>query len=167
MSVAVYPGSFDPITLGHLNIIKRVAKHFDKVYVCILVNSKKEPLFSAEARVALIKKVVRHIPNVEVEWSDELTVEYAKKRGATAIVKGVRAMSDFEVEFQQASINHVLDCNIETFFLRAEGKYDYLSSTVVKEMARYGADLTMFAPREIIDDIKRKTAEKISGGKQR
>jgi len=157
MKIAIYPGSFDPITLGHLNIIRRAAVVFDKIIVCVMVNSEKDPMFNIEERVELVARVTKRLGNVEVDTSDLLLAEYAKKKGATIIIKGLRAMSDFEKEFQMAIINKKMYPGLETVFLTASEKYTYLSSTVVKEMARYGADLGEFAPREIIDDIIEKT----------
>ena len=156
MSVAVYPGSFDPITLGHLNIIRRSAAVFDELLVCVMVNSGKHPLFNTEERVELIERTVTRFPNVKVESSGELLVEYMKERGAKVIIKGLRAVSDFDREFQIALINRKLDQGIETFFMPSSEKYTYLSSTAVKEMARYGADLQTFVPMEIIEDVLRK-----------
>ena len=162
MRIAVYPGSFDPITLGHLNIIKRAAQIFDKVHVCVMINSGKTPLFSLQERMELIKRVVSRFDNVEVDQSDKLLVEYAKSVGATVIVKGLRAVTDFEMEFQMALTNKKIAPSIETVFLTSSEKYTFLSSTVVKEMARHGADLKSFVPREIITDIVNKMQ---TGGK--
>ena len=159
MKIAVYPGSFDPITLGHLNIIKRAAKIFDKVYVCVMVNSGKCPMFTLEERMEFARRVVKRFGNVEVECSDMLLVRYARTKNASVIVKGLRAVSDFEMEFQMAMTNKKLEPSIDTVFLAAGEKYTYLSSTVVKEMAKYGADLNKFVPREIIDDIIKKTRD--------
>jgi pantetheine-phosphate adenylyltransferase len=153
MKTAVYPGSFDPITLGHLNIIKRAARIFDKVYVCVMKNSEKNPLFTREERVELIKRTVKNFPNVEVETADGLLVNYCRSHNAAVIVKGLRAVSDFDWEFQMALANRKIDPAIDTLFLTASEKYTFLSSTVVKEMAKYGADLREFVPREILDDI--------------
>jgi len=153
MSIAVYPGSFDPITLGHLNIIRRSASVFEEVLVCVMVNSEKNPLFTIEERVELIKRTVARFPNVKVESSKELLVEYMKNRGAKVIIKGLRAVSDYDREFQIALINKKLDEKIETVFMPSSEKYTYISSTVVKEMARYGADLATFVPMEIIEDV--------------
>ena len=153
MSIAVYPGSFDPITLGHLNVIRRAAAVFDELLVCVMVNSSKDPLFSHEERVELIKRTIARFPNVGVESSGELLVEYMKTRGAKVIIKGLRAVSDFDREFQIALVNRKLDQGIETLFMPSSEKYTYLSSTVVKEMARYGADLETFVPKEIINDV--------------
>ncbi|UOO36958.1 pantetheine-phosphate adenylyltransferase [Oscillospiraceae bacterium CM] len=153
MLTAVYPGSFDPITLGHLNIIKRAAALFDKVYVCVMKNSEKDPLFTREERVELIERTVTRFPNVAVETSDGLLVQYARDRGASVIVKGLRAVSDFDWEFQMALANRKIDPKIDTLFLASSEKYTFLSSTVVKELAKYGADLRDFVPREILDDV--------------
>jgi len=153
MSLAVYPGSFDPITLGHLNIIRRTAAVFDKLYVCVMINSDKNPLFTCEERVEFIKRTVVRYKNVMVESSEELLVEYMRKRNAKVIVKGLRAVSDFDREFQTALINRKLEPGIETLFMPSSEKYTYISSSAVKEMTRYGADLKTFVPHEIIDDL--------------
>ena len=157
MSIAVYPGSFDPITLGHLNVIRRAASVFDELIVCVMVNSGKNPLFTHEERVELIRRTVAKYPNVKAEMSEELLVEFMKTRGAKVIIKGMRAVSDYEQEFQIAMVNRKLNSNIETLLMLSSEKYTYLSSSVVKEMARYGADLGTFVPKEIIDDVLRKT----------
>ena len=156
MKTAIYPGSFDPVTLGHLNIIKRAAQCFDRVIVCVMVNSKKHGLFTPEERVELLERCTARFPNVEVDFSDELLAAYAKRSKAHVVVKGLRAVSDFEQEVQMAVINRKLNPRLETMFLASSDKYTYLSSTVVKEMARYGADLGEFVPREIVDDVDRK-----------
>ena len=153
MSIAVYPGSFDPITLGHLNIIRRAAALFDELLVCVMVNSGKNPLFTHEERVELIRRTTTRFSNVKAEASQELLVEYMRERGAKVIVKGLRAVSDFDREFQIALVNRKLDEGIETLFMPSSEKYTYLSSTVVKEMAGYGADLHTFVPKEIIADV--------------
>ena len=157
MSTAIYPGSFDPITLGHLNIIRRSAQIFDKVIVCIMVNSSKtKPMFTINERVEMVRKVVGRFPNVEVDTSDGLLAEYAKKYDGAVVVKGMRAASDFEYEFQMNLINKKINPGLETMFLTASEKYTFLSSSVVREMASYGADLTGFVPYEIIDEVKEK-----------
>jgi len=156
MNIAVYPGSFDPITLGHLNIIRRTAAVFDKVYVCVMVNSTKNPMFDRDERVELIERTVARYKNVVVETSSDLVVKYMKDRGAKVIIKGLRAVSDFDREFQIALVNRKIDPGIETLFMPSSEKYTYLSSTVVKEMAQYGADLRAFVPKEIIEDVYRK-----------
>lgn len=159
MRTAIYPGSFDPVTLGHLNIIKRVAACFDNVIVCVMVNSKKQGMFTPEERVELLRKSTARFSNVQVDYSNELLAAYAKRRKAHVVVKGLRAVSDFEQEVQMAVINRHLNPKLETMFLASSEKYTYLSSTIVKEMARYGADLTGLIPREIVDDVNRRMRE--------
>lgn len=156
MKTAIYPGSFDPITLGHLNLIKRAAGVFDKLVVCVMVNSEKRPLFSVEERVEQIKLVTQRFDNVEVDSWSGLVAEYARKRDAEVVVRGLRALSDYEKECQMAIINKKINPKLETFFLAASEKYMYLSSSAVKEMAVFGADLSEFAPRELIDEIMRR-----------
>ena len=129
---------------------------FDKLFVCVMVNSEKNPMFTQEERVELIRRTVAKYGNVEVETSSKLVVEYMKDKGAKVIVKGLRAVSDFDREFQIALINNKIAPGVETFFLPSSEKYTYLSSTVVKEMAKYGADLHAFVPQEIIEDVLRK-----------
>ena len=160
MKRAIYPGSFDPVTLGHLNIIKRAAAMFDELIVCVSVNSSKSAgLFTPEERVELIRKVTEDIPNVRVDCSRELLAAYAKRRRAHVVVKGLRAVSDFEQEVQMAVINRKLNPRLETMFLASSEKYTYLSSTIVKEMARYGANLADFVPREIVDAVNQRMRE--------
>jgi pantetheine-phosphate adenylyltransferase len=159
MKNAIYPGSFDPVTVGHLNIIRRSAEIFDHLTVCVMVNAGKNPMFSLEERVELIRRVTRDLPNVEVDFSGELLAEYARKKGKCVIVKGLRAGSDFENEFQMAMINHKLNPDLDTMFLTAEHQYTYLSSSMVKELGRYGADLSDFLPHEIIPDFLRRIEE--------
>ena len=158
MKTAIYPGSFDPITLGHLNIIKRAAVCFDKLIVCVMVNSEKvnRGLFTEAERVELIRRVVAKLPNVEVDSSSTLIAEYARQKKACTLVKGLRAVSDYENELQMALINRKLNPRLETMFLPSSTKYTYVSSSMGKEMARYGADLSDFVPREIIADIQEK-----------
>ena len=157
MSLAICPGSFDPITLGHLNIIRRSAQIFDQVIVCIMFNSTKTmPMFTIDERVEMVQKVVKRFSNVEVATSDGLLAEYAKQFDKPVIVKGLRAASDFEYEFQMNLINKKINPELETMFLTASEKYTFLSSSVVREMASYGADLTGFVPCEIIDEIEKK-----------
>ena len=160
MKNAIYPGSFDPVTIGHLNIIRRASEIFDKLTVCVMVNAGKNPMFSLEERVELIKRVTSDLPNVEVDFSGELLAEYARKKGKCVIVKGLRAGSDFESEFQMAMINHKLNPDLDTMFLTAEHQYTYLSSSMVKELGRYGADLSDFLPGDIIPDFQRKIQER-------
>lgn len=160
MTTALIPGSFDPITLGHLNIIRRAATIFDKVVVCVMKNSAKNYMFTIDERVALVEKVVNRFPNVEVATTNVLLAEFAKRYEGAVIVKGLRAVSDFDYEFQIALINKKMNPDLDTLFLTASEKYTFLSSTVVKEMAAYGADLSEFAPVEIIDDIIKRTNDR-------
>lgn len=148
-SIAVCPGSFDPITNGHLDIIQRGAKVFDKVYVVVLSNSSKQPLFSTEERAELIRKVTAHIPNVEVDHYQGLLVDYAKEVKANAILRGLRAVSDFEYEMQITSMNRVLNDQLETFFMMTNSQYSFLSSSIVKEVAKYGAKVSELVPKEV------------------
>ncbi len=155
VKTAVYPGSFDPITLGHLNIIERAASIFDYLIVCVGYNIKKDPLFSAEERVRIIQKSTAHIKNVEVEESDEVLAHYAQRKGACVVVKGLRAVSDFESEFTMSLINKKLNPQLDTMFLSAEEKYMYLSSSAVKELGYYSdVDLGDFLPAEIIGEFR-------------
>ena len=153
MTTAIYPGSFDPITLGHLNIIRRAARIFDRVVVCVMVNSAKKPMFTRDERLELISRVIERLPNVSVDTSNTLLAEYVKRYENPVLIKGLRAVSDFESEFQLALINNRLNQRLDTVFLPSDAKYTYISSSVVKEMARYGADLSKFVPREILDDV--------------
>ena len=164
MKIAIYPGSFDPITSGHLNIIRRAASIFDKLIVCVMVNSAKKPMFSREERVDMIRQVTEDISNVEVDSSDELLAEYAKRRGSCVIVKGLRAGSDFENEFQMALINHKINPTLDTMFLTAEHQYMYLSSSTVKELGNYDVDLSDFLPQEIVPVFKQRIADISQGG---
>ena len=154
MKVAIYPGSFDPVTSGHLNIIRRAANIFDRLIVCVMVNAGKNPMFTLEERVELIRRVTKDLPNVEVDSSSELLADYAKRKGGCVIVKGLRASSDFENEFQMALINHKINPELDTMFLPAESQYMYLSSSTVKELGSYGVDLSDFLPGEIIPDFQ-------------
>ncbi|MBF2580250.1 pantetheine-phosphate adenylyltransferase [Listeria welshimeri] len=147
--IAVIPGTFDPITNGHLDIIERAAKIFDVLYVAVLNNSSKKPLFTVEERMEMIKQVTAHLPNVAVESASGLTVDYAVKRGATAIVRGLRAVSDFEYEMQIASMNRTLNAEIETFFVMTNTKYSFLSSSMVKEVAQYHGDISELVPEMV------------------
>ncbi len=159
MKIAIYPGSFDPITNGHLNIIRRAANIFDRLIVCVMVNSGKNPMFTQQERAELIGRVTADIPNVEVDTADELLADYARRKGGCVIVKGLRAGSDFENEFQMALINHKINENLDTMFLTAEHQYMYLSSSTVKELGRYNVDLTDFLPQEIIPDFQNRMQE--------
>lgn len=167
MKIAIYPGSFDPITSGHLNIIRRAASIFDKLIVCVMVNSAKKPMFSREERVDMIRQVTEDISNVEVDSSDELLAEYAKRRGSCVIVKGLRAGSDFENEFQMALINHKINPTLDTMFLTAEHQYMYLSSSTVKELGNFDVDLSDFLPQEIVPVFKQRIADISQGGNRK
>lgn len=167
MKIAIYPGSFDPITSGHLNIIRRAATIFDKLIVCVMVNAGKNPMFSQEERVDLIRRVTQDIPNVEVDSSNALLAEYAKEKGSCVIVKGLRAGSDFENEFQMALINRKINPMLDTMFLTAESQYMYLSSSTVKELGNYDVDLADFLPERIIDDFKERIKLIQQGGNRK
>ena len=142
------------MTSGHLNIIQRAANIFDKLIVCVMVNAGKNPMFTLDERVELIRRVTQALPNVEVDSSSELLADYARRRGSCVIVKGLRAGSDFENEFQMALINHKINPELDTMFLTAESQYMYLSSSTVKELGSYGVDLSDFLPEEIIPDFQ-------------
>ncbi len=164
MKIAIYPGSFDPITSGHLNIIRRAANIFDKLIVCVMVNGNKAPLFTQQERVQMIRDVTGDIPNVEVDASCQLLAEYARQKGSCVIVKGLRAGSDFENEFSMAIINHKINPDLDTMFLTAEHQYMYLSSSTVKELAGYDVDLSEFLPEKIIPVFKQRIADVRQGG---
>ena len=161
MKTAIYPGSFDPMTLGHLNVIRRASGIFDHVVVCIMKNAGKQThMFTTPERVELARKCVARFPNVEVTTFDGLVAEYAATfPEGSVIVKGLRANTDFENEFQMALINKKINPDLDTMFLTATQKYTFLSSSVVKELASYGADLSPFVPCEIIDDVMARAAK--------
>lgn len=154
--IAVVPGSFDPVTYGHLDIIKRGASVFDEIRVVVLNNSSKKPLFTIEERMDLIRQVTTSLPNVHVDSFSGLLVEYAKNVNAHAIVRGLRAVSDFEYEMQITSMNRVLDENIETFFIMTNNQYSFLSSSIVKEVAKYGGDISELVPKQVELALKEK-----------
>lgn len=156
MKTVVYPGSFDPCTNGHLDIITRSAKLFDRVIVAVLVNSTKSPIFSVEERVELLKTVTADFPNVEICSFSGLLVDFMEEVGATTIIKGLRAVSDFEYEFQLALTNRTLSPDIETLFIPTSKEYMFLSSSVVKEIAKYGGTLTGLVPETIIQVINKR-----------
>lgn len=155
-SIAVYPGSFDPVTQGHLDIIQRAAKHFDHVIVAVLNNEKKNPLFTVEERKVLLRQVTAHMPNVEVDSFSELLINYMKTKSAQVIVRGLRAVSDFEYELQMASTNQKLDGNVETFFMMTNPTYSYLSSSIVKEIARFQGDVSDLVPAVVEQALREK-----------
>ena len=165
MKVAIYPGSFDPITKGHLNIIERASKIFDKLIVCVMVNGAKQPIFTSSERVELVRRVIRHLQNVEVYASEELLADFARRMGSSVIIKGLRAATDFENEFQMALINRKLNPGLDTMFLTSEHQYMFMSSSVIRELSRYDVDLKDFLPEEIIPDVKEKTHLILRGGK--
>ncbi len=154
--IAVVPGSFDPITNGHLDIIKRAADVFDIVYVAVLNNSSKQPLFNVEERISLIAEVTKQFPNIRIESSSGLLIEYAQQKKAQAIVRGLRAVSDFEYEMQITSMNRVLDEHIETFFIMTKNQYSFLSSSIVKEVAKYGGNVSELVPKVVEQALKEK-----------
>ncbi len=154
--IAVYPGSFDPVTNGHLDIIKRASRIFDKVIVAVLTNAAKNPAFTFDERVAMLKAATHGIENVEVKSFNGLLVDFVKQENASVIVKGLRAVSDFEYEFQMALLNEKLAPEIETMFLATSDRYCFLSSSIVKEIARHGGSLEDFVPAELIDPIYKK-----------
>lgn len=153
MKTVICPGSFDPVTKGHMDIIERASKLFDKVVVAVLNNVSKHPCFTIDERIALLKETTKHLDNIEIETFDGLLVDFAKLRGASAVVKGLRAVTDFEYEFQMSMINKKLCPEIETIFLNTSQEYMYLSSSVVKQIAAAGGDISMFVPEEIRDKI--------------
>ena len=157
---AIYPGSFDPATFGHLDVIKRAAELFDEVIVGVLMNSEKSPLFSVEERVRILEEVTKDLPNVKVMAFDGLLVEFAKQIGAKVIVRGLRAITDFEYELQMSQTNHKLEPEIETMFLTTSLEYSFLSSTTVKEVAAFGGDITQFVPELVVDKIEEKMKTK-------
>ena len=160
MSVAICPGSFDPITLGHLNIIRRTSRIFDEVIVCVMQNaSKTNSMFTIEERAEMVRKTTERFSNVRVETPGGLLAEYAKQIPGAVIVKGLRAASDFDYEFQMNLINKKINPDMETMFLTSSEKYTFLSSSIVREMAKYDADLTGLIPEEIKEDIRQKAKE--------
>ncbi|WNR46603.1 pantetheine-phosphate adenylyltransferase [Paenibacillus roseipurpureus] len=156
ITVAVYPGSFDPVTYGHLDIIHRAAKVFDKLIVAVLNNTSKNALFSLEERMELLRKVTADLPNVEIDGFRDLMVNYMKARNVRLIVRGLRAVSDFEYELQMASTNHKLNPDVETFFMTSKPQFSYLSSSIVKEIAKFHGPVEDLVPAEVEEELRKK-----------
>ena len=156
MRTAIYPGSFDPLTNGHLDVIKRAVKLFDRVIVAVARNESKHPLFSLEERLALVRPSIRHLPNVQADSFDCLLVHYVEQHSAQAVVRGLRAVSDFEFEFQLALMNRKLNENIETIFMMPKDTYTFLSSRMIKEIAQLGGDVSAFVPPHVRAALRRK-----------
>ncbi len=156
MKLALTPGTFDPVTNGHLDVIARAAQLVDEVVVAVAASPKKKPLFTLEERTALAREATAHLPNVSVESFDGLLVDFARERGATVLVKGLRAITDFEYEFQMAALNYHLDSNLETAFIMSPPEYMYLSSSVVREIASLHGDVSEFVPKCVRDALDRK-----------
>lgn len=156
MRIVIYPGSFDPLTNGHLDVIQRAAKLFDRVIVAIAKNESKHPLFTLEERVDLVRQCITHLPNVEADSFECLLVDYVEKRGGQAVVRGLRAVSDFEFEFQLALMNRKLNERVETIFMMPKDTYTFLSSRIIKEIARLDGDVSAFVPRHVQQALKQK-----------
>lgn len=159
--IGIYPGSFDPVTLGHLDIIRRCSKLVDKLIIGVLNNSEKHPMFSVEERVGMLKKVTEDIPNVEIDSFAGLLVDYAKIKHANVIFRGLRAVSDFEYELQIAQLNKQLNADVDTVFLNTSVEYAYLSSSIVREIAKYQGDITDLVPGQILDFVLEKAKGKL------
>lgn len=161
MRICVYPGSFDPVTNGHLDIIERASKIFDKLIVAVLVNSSKTPVFSINERIEMIQDIVKDKKNIVVDSFSGMLIDYMKEKNAKVIIKGLRAVSDFEYEFQMALMNKKMNPTIDTLFMMTSSKYSYLSSSMVREIARHGGNISEFVPKI----IKRRIFEKFNNGK--
>lgn len=159
--IGIYPGSFDPVTLGHLDLIKRCSKMVDKLIIGVLNNSEKHPMFSVEERVDMLKQVTEDIPNVEIDSFGGLLVDYADIRHANIIFRGLRAVSDFEYELQIAQLNKQLNAKVDTVFLNTSVEYAYLSSSIVREIAKYQGDITGLVPGQILDFVLEKAKGKL------
>jgi len=153
MKIAIYPGSFDPVTLGHLDVIERAAALFDRLIVVVMHNQTKKPMFTPEERQAFLRRVTSHLDNVEVDMFGGLLAEYARQRGACTIVKGLRAVSDFESEFQMALANRKLNPDLDTAFLLPSSEHMYLSPSIVKDIAAHGGDISGFVSPELVDEV--------------
>ena len=160
MTIAVCPGSFDPVTLGHMDIIRRAAKMFDLVIVAVMDNPSKHPSFSAEERLELLRRATKEISNVQVDYFNGLLADYTREKKAIAIVKGLRAVSDFEYEFQMSLTNKKLNPEVETIFLTTNAEYMFLSSSIVKQIASFGGDISGFVPQELLADINKRLCRK-------
>ena len=160
MTTAVYPGSFDPVTNGHLDIICRASKMFDRLIIAVLNNNAKTPLFSTEERVTMLREITAYISNIEVESFDGLSIKYCHERNAQFMVRGLRAVTDFEYELQIAQTNRVIAPDIDTIFLTTNLKYSYLSSSIVKEIATYNGDISAFVDQRVAERIQQKIGEK-------
>jgi len=158
--IAIYPGTFDPITNGHIDVAARASKLFDKVIICVALNSMKAPMFTGGERVKLIQDSVKDIENIEVEELDGLLVDYAQRKGAHAIVRGLRAVSDFEYEFQMALTNRKLCSDIDTIFLMPHEKYTYLNSSIVREIAKFGGNVSQFVPSHVEKALMKKIVKR-------
>ena len=154
VKVAICPGSFDPVTHGHLDIVRRAAQLFDQVIVVVMTNSSKQPMFNKEERMDFLRRATSGLSNVEVDSYGGLLAEYARRRGSCVVVKGLRAVSDFETEFQMALVNRKINPELDTMFLTADSKFMFLSSSLIKELGTYGADLSDLLPAEIIPDFQ-------------
>lgn len=161
---AIYPGSFDPVTSGHLDIIERAASLFDQVIVAVACNREKKALFSVPERIEFLREACGHMANVQVDYFQGLTVDYAKRQGARVIIKGLRAISDFEFEFQQALMNKKLDSDIETFFMMTSPEHLFLSSSLVKDVVELGASLEGLVPKAVEDHLIEKLRKRGQGG---
>src|SRR6266581_7522591 len=155
MRTAIYPGSFDPLTNGHLDVVQRATKLFDQVIVAVAKSESKHPLFTLEERVEMVTRAIRHLPSVEADSFDGLLVEYVARRSAQAVIRGLRAVSDFEFEFQLALMNRKLNEKIETIFMMPKDTYTFLSSRIIKEIARLGGDVSAFVPAGVVTLLKR------------
>lgn len=156
MKRAIYPGSFDPVTFGHVDMIERSAKMVDELVVAVLINSAKNPLFSVKERVSMLEEITGYIPNIKITSFDGLLIDYAREVEASIIIRGLRAVTDFEYELQIAQTNRIVNSQVDTMFLTTSLEYAYLSSTIVKEVASYGGDISHFVPEQLIDRIYEK-----------